>query len=173
MDSNKNLEINKNIKTDNFFIVQLSTGKYLWKFIVFKEKKLSFILWNFSVRTLQCSKKKTLFCPWKHEKPHSKLLIIGPDPFLSVLPIGPNPAQISIPVPKKSPTAGLLYNDFVQSRLNFAWKFTYRLILLDVPFVPDIHTGPGPMVVPLCWHKSNLHQLPKNSLPAPCTVIKN
>ena len=81
MDSNKNLEINKNIKTDNFFIVQLSTGKYLWKFIVFKEKKLSFILWNFSVRTLQCSKKKTLFCPWKHEKPHSKVAHNRPRPF--------------------------------------------------------------------------------------------
>ena len=32
--------------------------------------------------------------------------------FFSVMPIGPNPAQIFIPVPLKSPTAGLLYKDF-------------------------------------------------------------
>ena len=44
-----------------------------------------------------------------------KLLIIGPDPFFSVLPIGPNPAQISISVPSKSLTAGLLYIDFALS----------------------------------------------------------
>ena len=30
----------------------------------------------------------------------------------------PNPAQISIPVPEKSPTAGLLYNDFASFEDN-------------------------------------------------------
>ena len=34
---------------------------------------------------------------WKNN--HQKLLKIGPDPFFPVLPIGPNPAKISIPVP--------------------------------------------------------------------------
>jgi hypothetical protein len=34
---------------------------------------------------------------------------------------GPNPAQISIPVPYKSPTARLLYNDFDYSVLAL-WK---------------------------------------------------
>ena len=52
------------------------------------------------------------FSPENHPQ---KLLIIGPDPFLSVLSIDPNLAQISIPVPQKSPTAGLPYNDFVYS----------------------------------------------------------
>ena len=32
---------------------------------------------------------------------------------------GPNPAQISIPVPQKSPTAGLLYNDFGWAVIGF------------------------------------------------------
>ena len=44
---------------------------------------------------------KKIFCPWKHEKTG-----------LKSCQTGPNPAQISILVPKKSPTAGLLYNDF-------------------------------------------------------------
>ena len=44
---------------------------------------------------------KTIFCPWKHEKTG-----------LKSCQTGPNPAQISIPVPQKSPTAQLLYNDF-------------------------------------------------------------
>ena len=49
---------------------------------------------------------------WKNQP--QKLLIIGLI-FFSVMPTGPNPAQ-SIPVPQKSPTTGLLYNDFAYSR---------------------------------------------------------
>ena len=33
------------------------------------------------------------------KKRPQKLLIIGPNVFFSVMPTGPNPAQISIPVP--------------------------------------------------------------------------
>jgi hypothetical protein len=44
---------------------------------------------------------KKKFCPWKYEKTGLKSCRTGP-----------NPAQISILVPKKSPTAGLLSNDF-------------------------------------------------------------
>ena len=61
-----------------------------------------------------------------------KLVIISPDPFFSVLPIGPNPAQISIPVPKKSPTAGLLYNDFGTRDVKIE-------MLLHVGFVPIVY----------------------------------
>ena len=50
------------------------------------------------------------------KQPPSKVAHNLPKPFFSVLPIGPNPAQISIPVPKKSPTAELLYNDFACNR---------------------------------------------------------
>ena len=32
--------------------------------------------------------------------------------FFSVMLTGPNPAQFSVPVPQKYPTAGLFYNDF-------------------------------------------------------------
>ena len=54
----------------------------------------------------------TFFAPENMKKPYSKVTHNRPRPFFSVLPIGPNPAQISIPVPYKSPTAGLPYNDF-------------------------------------------------------------
>ena len=37
------------------------------------------------------------------KKRPQKLLIIGPNVFFSVMPTGPNPAQISIPVPKNLP----------------------------------------------------------------------
>ena len=57
-------------------------------------------------------KKKHFFAPEYMKKPPSKLLIISTDPFFSALPIDPNPATISIPILLKSPTAGLLYNDF-------------------------------------------------------------
>ena len=36
--------------------------------------------------------------------------------FFSVMPTGPNPVAISIPVPKKSPTTWILYNDFAWYR---------------------------------------------------------
>ena len=52
------------------------------------------------------------------KKSPKKVALNWPRPFFSVLQIGPNPAQISIPVPKKSPTAGLLYNDFAKKVLN-------------------------------------------------------
>ena len=45
------------------------------------------------------------------KKAPSKIAHNLPRPFFSVLPIGPNPAQISIPVSLKSPTVELLYND--------------------------------------------------------------
>ena len=54
----------------------------------------------------------TLFAPENMKKPYSKITHNWPRPFFSVLPIGPNPARISIPVPYKSPYAGLLYCDF-------------------------------------------------------------
>ena len=57
-------------------------------------------------------KNKKKFAPENMKNPPSKVAHNRPRPFFSVLPIGPNPAQISIPVPQKSPTARLLYNDF-------------------------------------------------------------
>jgi ribosomal protein L29 len=46
------------------------------------------------------------------KKASSKAAPNQPRLFFSVLPIGPNLSQISIPVPLQSPTAELLYNDF-------------------------------------------------------------
>ena len=49
-------------------------------------------------------------------------------------PFGPNPAQISIPVPWKSPTVGLLYNDFVSDfkpPLNWLTQKLRYLFLMD------------------------------------------
>ena len=78
-----------------------------------KKKKSNFISCNFLVRMLQCFQKRfRIFLPLKTWKKQPwKLLIIFPD-FFSALPIGPNPALISIPVTWKSPTAEILYNDF-------------------------------------------------------------
>ena len=67
------------------------------------------------VLTPQYFKKEfNILLPLKTWKNHpQKLLKIRPDPFFQyILPIGPNPALISISVPLISPTAGLLYNDF-------------------------------------------------------------
>ena len=72
-------------------------------FKLFKNFFLNFILCQKCFHHLQCFLKKK-FCPWKHEKTGLKSCRTGL-----------NPAQISIPVPYKSPTARLLYNDF-------AWK---------------------------------------------------
>ena len=81
------------------------------------------------VWTLQCFQKNfnifLLLKTWKNYP--QNLLIIGPDPFFSVLPISPNPAQISIPVPLKSPTAGLLYNDFVGHTKSLLYAHHYNL----------------------------------------------
>ena len=75
--------------------------------------------------------------PWK--KPLSIVAHNRPRPFFSVLPIGPNPAQILIPVPKKSPTVGLLYNDF-------ACKATSTEAILQ-PHSYDVW---------FVWHKNHL-----------------
>ena len=64
------------------------------------------------------------FFPWKHEAMTSKRAHNQPN-FFSVMPTGPNPAQISIPVPQKSPTAGLLYNDFVWQYVHFNYNFKF------------------------------------------------
>ena len=55
----------------------------------------------FSADAMVFSKKnlKKNFDPENIKKRPQKLLIIGPQLFFSVLPTGPNPAQISIPVP--------------------------------------------------------------------------
>ena len=42
---------------------------------------------------------KSFFAPEYMKKPPSKVAHYRPKPFFSVLPIGLNPAQISIPVP--------------------------------------------------------------------------
>ena len=61
---------------------------------------------NVLVRTLQYIKKRL---PWKHEKNRpQKLLLISPNIFKYVMPIGTNPAQISISVPWKD-TNGRLF----------------------------------------------------------------
>ena len=57
------------------------------------------------------------------------------------MPTDQNPAQISIPVPSKSPTAGLLYNDFacgfglsrpqfVKHQLSESMKITWQVMLI-------------------------------------------
>ena len=51
--------------------------------------------------------------------------------FFSVMPTGPNPAQISIAVSQKSPTAGLLYNDFGQGRNVFSPNFVVANMTLS------------------------------------------
>ena len=51
-----------------------------------QQKKITFILCNFSVRTLWCFQKKILtffLTPKKWKNGPQKLLIIGPDPFIS------------------------------------------------------------------------------------------
>ena len=53
----------------------------------------------FSADTTMFTKKLTFFAPEIMKKPPSKVAHNRPRPFLSALPIGPNPAQISIPVP--------------------------------------------------------------------------
>ena len=64
--------------------------KYFFNFILIIMPKM------FSSSTMFL---RNFFCPWKHEKNcPQKLLIISPI-FFPVLPTGPNPAQISIPVP--------------------------------------------------------------------------
>mgnify|MGYP006863681707 CR=1 FL=1 len=66
------------------------------------EQDTILILSNFLVWMLQCMSFKKLehfFCHWKHEKNTLKGAHNQPRPFFSVLPISPNPAQISLPVP--------------------------------------------------------------------------
>ena len=69
-------------------------ARHNWKcFLTYKmfEKKSNNFLrffFNFLVRTLRCF---YFFCPWKLEKTSLNL-------FFSLMPTGPNPAQISIPV---------------------------------------------------------------------------
>ena len=48
------------------------------------------------------------FCPRKLRKNQLQKLLI----------IGPNPAQISIPAPRKFPIAGLFHNDFARNLLR-------------------------------------------------------
>ena len=62
---------------------------------------------NYLVRTLQC-----FFGHQNLKKTASKVAHNWPKPFFSVMPTGPNPAQILIHDPQKSYTTGLLYNDF-------------------------------------------------------------
>ena len=67
----------------------------------FKKKILKLILCSFSVRTLQHFQKtfNIFLHPKTWKKRPQKLLIIGPNFFFSVLPIGPKPAQITFSVP--------------------------------------------------------------------------
>ena len=54
-----------------------------------------------------------------------KLLKIGPDSFFSVLPMGPNPAQISIPVPYISPPWDFSIMTLVSGHaLQCLWHFS-------------------------------------------------
>ena len=54
--------------------------------------------------------------------------------IFSVMPTGPNPGQISIPDPSKSPTAGLLYNDFgeVKTMRKIAPSFCVLLRIYEL-----------------------------------------
>ena len=54
------------------------------------------------------------------KKTFSKVAHNGLGPLFSVLVIGPEPAQISIPVPEKSPIAELHYNDFGYDAQEFS-----------------------------------------------------
>jgi hypothetical protein len=52
----------------------------------------------FSANATMFKRNKKIFALENMKKPPSMLLIIGPDLIYSVLPIGPTPAKISIPV---------------------------------------------------------------------------
>jgi hypothetical protein len=49
------------------------------------------------------------------------------------MPTGPNPAQISIPVPYKSPTPGLIYNDFGSKYELGKKQFSEKYIIKKYP----------------------------------------
>ena len=91
----------------------------------------------------------------------SKVSHNRPRPFFSVLSIGPQPAQISIPVSKKPPTAGLLYNDFESELTPNPPGFNSLPQPIDILsflhnslnnlFESSLHFHFGKYYGPMCW----------------------